>query len=119
LFSWLAAFIVRASLPPHPPFVLALPAPPGIIATDVSIAAGVLLATEFGGSQATAASVRRLELEFPSLSRPLLLRLVGVRLAVQQVRLPQVSCVHKGVGRRMDGQVDSDSGWLAGRPAGK
>lgn len=56
----------------------------------VSVRGSVLRRTEFGGSQATAASVRRLELELPTLSRPLTLRADGVSLALQQVRLPMV-----------------------------
>ena len=69
----------------------ALPDPlAGIIATDIAVGQRVLQRTEFGGSQASAATVQWLELEFPSLSRPLTLRVHGLRLALQQVRLPKV-----------------------------
>lgn len=67
------------------------PFPTGIVATHVGVRAVVLAATEVGGSRATEAAVGLLELEFPTLRRPLTLRLSGVRLAVQQVRLPRVS----------------------------
>ena len=61
-----------------------------MLVTDLHIRASVLQQTEYSGSRATAASVARAELEFPSLSRPLTLRLAGISLAVQQVRLPKV-----------------------------
>jgi hypothetical protein len=66
------------------------PLPAGILATEVSLSPLLLRQTEFAGTQATAAHVQRLELEFPSLSRPLTLRVLGVTLALQQVRLPKV-----------------------------
>ena len=61
-----------------------------MVVTDISVHAAVLAATEFQGSRASRAAVARLELTFPSLSRPLVLRLAGVRLGIQQVRLPKV-----------------------------
>jgi hypothetical protein len=66
------------------------PLPAGILATEVSLSPLLLRQTEFAGTRATAAHVQRLELEFPSLSRPLTLRVLGVTLALQQVRLPKV-----------------------------
>lgn len=70
--------------------------PAGIVATDVRISPGLLAATEFGGSQAMAAAVGRLEVQFPSLVRPLTLRVSRLRLAVQQVQLPQVGAAGWG-----------------------
>lgn len=58
---------------------------------NLAVSQHVLQQTEFGGTQATAAAVHLLQLEFPSLSRPVTLRVRGVRLALQQVRLPKVS----------------------------
>ena len=74
-----------ARLPPPPPLA-------GIQATGVCLAQHVLRASEFDGTQATAAQVQHLELAFPSLTRPLTLCVRGVSLTLQQVRLPQVRC---------------------------
>lgn len=73
------------------------PWPAGVLALGVSVRASVLRRTEFGGSQATEASVRRLELELPTLSRPLTLRADGVSLALQQVKLPMVRACAPGL----------------------
>lgn len=83
---------------PHPTPVFFSVA--GVLVTDLHIRASVLQQTEYSGSRATAASVARSELEFPSLSRPLTLRLAGISLAVQQVRLPKVRlrCVFERMG---------------------
>lgn len=48
------------------------------------------------GSQLTAASIGHLELDFPSLSRPLTIRMQAVSLAIQQVRLPKVGAPLSG-----------------------
>ncbi len=69
----------------------------GVLVTDLHVRASVLQQTEYSGSRVTAASVARLELEFPSLSLPLTLRVAGVSLAVQQVRLPKVRSQCAGV----------------------
>ena len=66
------------------------PGPAGILITDVSIGQHVLQQTEYEGSRATEVHVRRLELGFPSLSRPVTLRVLGVSLVLQQIRLPKV-----------------------------
>lgn len=63
----------------------------GIVATGIAVGQHVLQHTEFGGTRASAASIQRLELRMPSLSRPLALQAHGVRLALHQVQLPTVS----------------------------
>ena len=50
----------------------------------------VLRRVHSGGEQLAAASVDHIQLVFPSLSRPLTARISGVRLHVQQVKLPKV-----------------------------
>lgn len=62
----------------------------GVEATGLTVGSRVLRLVHSGGEQLAAASVEQLQLIFPTFSRPLTARIVGVRVQVQQVKLPKV-----------------------------
>lgn len=63
----------------------------GVVVSSLVIARAALRAAHGGGTQVTGVQVDRMELDFPSLSRPLSVRIVGVRVWLQQQKLPEVS----------------------------
>ncbi|KAL4553401.1 hypothetical protein Ndes2526B_g03263 [Nannochloris sp. 'desiccata'] len=61
----------------------------GVIATGVVVARAALAAAQFEGTRIAALSIQRLELDFPSLSSPVTVKVHGVRACLQQLQLPE------------------------------
>ena len=49
-----------------------------------------MAAAQFSGTRIAALSIERLEVDFPSLSSPVTVRVHGVRACMQQLQLPEV-----------------------------
>jgi hypothetical protein len=65
-----------------------------VIATGVVVARAALAGTQFEGTRIAALSIQRLEVDFPSLSSPVTVKVHGVRACLQQLQLPEVNKIH-------------------------
>jgi hypothetical protein len=68
-----------------------------VIATGVVVARAALAAAQFEGTRIAAVSIQRLELDFPSLSSPVTVRVHGMRACLQQLQLPEVNTKKKEI----------------------
>ena len=77
---------------PVPLAKLTLPHPilAGAIATGIVVGRKTLRLAAMAGTQLVSVTVDRVEIDFPSLSRPLAIRIKGVRVGMQQMHLPEV-----------------------------
>lgn len=63
---------------------------PAVIATGVIVARTALAAAQAEGTRLASVCIDRLEVDFPSLSSPVSIRIRGVRVYLQQLQLPEV-----------------------------
>jgi hypothetical protein len=62
-----------------------------VIATGVVVNRASLTAAQGQSTRVASLSIQRLEVDFPSLSSPVTVKVHGVRAALQQLQLPAVS----------------------------
>jgi hypothetical protein len=62
-----------------------------VIATGVVVARPALAGAQFKGTRIASLSIQRLEVDFPSLSSPVTVKVRGVRASLQQLQLPEVN----------------------------
>jgi len=63
--------------------------PTGIVVTNITFTGDALRHATFAHTQPTAVSIQQLELDLPGNSRPLALRVQGVRVTMQQIQIPE------------------------------